>query len=87
MDKDELIKTAALYYVNNKSTIRDTGAMFGYSKSWVVRVFKTKLKYISPELYEKVKEVTKENLSKRHLRGGEATKIKYKNMQILCKES
>lgn len=87
MDKDEIVIAAAKYYVESRSTIRETGAKFGYSKSWVAKVFKSKLKYLSPELYEKVKEISEENISVRHIRGIEAIKRKHKNKQMLCLEN
>lgn len=87
MDKDEIVVAAARYYVESKSTMRETAAKFGYSKSWVAKVFRLKLKYLSPELYKKVKEVSEENISVRHIRGAEAAKRRSKNKQILCLEN
>lgn len=78
--KDDLVKKVAMYYIENKTTTRDTAKAFGYSKSWVCRVFNEKLPKISPELHKKVKEVTQENLINRHRNGGLATKYKYKGV-------
>ncbi|MBR5314349.1 MAG: sporulation transcriptional regulator SpoIIID, partial [Clostridia bacterium] len=40
----------------------------------------TKLRYINPSLYSLAKKVLETNKAERHLRGGEATKRKYKNI-------
>ena len=52
-------------------------AHFSISKSTVHKDVAERLKYIDEELYEKVSEVLKINLSERHIRGGIATKEKY----------
>ena len=36
-----------------------------------------RLRFIDPDLYERVKKVLEFNLSERHLRGGDATRRKY----------
>ena len=53
-------------------------AAMGVSKSTVHSDMNEKLKYIDSSLYEQVREVLAYNLRVRHLRGGMATRRKYK---------
>ena len=69
------------YIVLNNSTVRDTAKHFGISKSTVHQDITKKLKALDIILYYKVKEVLEKNKEERHLRGGEATKIKYEMMK------
>ena len=45
-----------------------------------------RLRTIDAELYDKVRKVTEENKSLRHIRGGEATRDKYMRMKENCEE-
>ena len=69
----------ASYIVDNNATVRQTASFFGISKSTVHKDLITKLKYINPGLYREVKIILDKNKAERHIRGGEATKRKYKN--------
>lgn len=40
-----------------------------------------RLKAISPQLYQQVKQVLEKNKSERHIRGGMATKSKYERLK------
>jgi len=68
----------AEHILETKHTVRDTAKVFGISKSTVHKDVTERLKDIDCILYEEVKEVLEYNLSIRHIRGGEATKEKYK---------
>lgn len=68
----------AEYIVAAKSTVRDTATAFDVSKSTVHKDVSERLRYIDYALYLRVKAVLDLNLSERHLRGGNATKNKYK---------
>ncbi|MBQ7968238.1 MAG: sporulation transcriptional regulator SpoIIID [Clostridia bacterium] len=70
----------AEYIVENNATVRQTAHFFAISKSTVHKDLVTKLRYINPSLYSEVKKVLDTNKAERHLRGGEATKRKYKNI-------
>lgn len=59
-------------------TVRAAGEKFGVSKSTVHKDVTERLRRIDAELYEKVKKILGVNLSERHLRGGMATRDKYK---------
>ena len=69
----------AAYIIDNGATVRQTAAFFGISKSTVHKDLISKLKYFNPALYARVKVVLDKNKAERHIRGGEATKRKYKN--------
>ena len=68
----------AQYIVRHQATVRDTAARFGISKSTVHKDVTTVLKQENRSLYEEVKEILEKNKQERHLRGGEATKKKYR---------
>ena len=69
----------ANYMVASKSTVRGTATKFGVSKSTVHKDISERLKLISPSVYGEVKKLLETNKQERHIRGGNATKIKYQN--------
>lgn len=75
---EERAVTLAEYIVENKATVRATAKKFCISKSTVHKDVAERLKKINPSLYLNVKEVLDLNKSQRHIRGGLATKRKYK---------
>ncbi len=68
----------ASYLVENKSTVRAVASKFGISKSTVHKDITKNLKGINHPLYCEVQDVLAKNKQERHIRGGEATKNKYK---------
>lgn len=68
----------AKYIIENKCTVRDAAKKYGVSKSTVHKDITERLKKINPRLAKEVREVLDENKAERHLRGGMATKKKYK---------
>ena len=66
------------YIIRNKATVRSTAKKFGVSKSTVHKDVAQRLKTIDPQLYKKVKMILDFNKSQRHIRGGIATRLKYK---------
>ncbi len=68
----------AEYLIEHKTTVRKVASHFGISKSTVHKDITQNLKKINLSLYENVKEILEINKKERHLRGGEATKNKYK---------
>ncbi len=68
----------ARYITETRNTVRMTAKAFGVSKSTVHKDLTERLPEINPQLYEEVKKILEHHKSVRHLRGGEATKIKYK---------
>ena len=67
-----------LYIVENNATVRAAAKRFGISKSTVHKDVTQTLKNINKSLYLDVKSVLTKNKEERHLRGGEATKMKYR---------
>ncbi len=68
----------ALYIIENKATVRAAAAKFGISKSSVHKDLVERLPTFNKPLYLQVKEVLEENKAERHIRGGIATRKKYK---------
>lgn len=69
------------YIAANKSTVRAAAKKFGISKSTVHTDVAQRLKKLNPSLYAQVREVLEVNKAQRHIRGGLATKEKYKNLK------
>ena len=65
------------YVIETKATVRDTAKVFGLSKSTVHKDITERLETVDCHRFCCVKDVLEFNLSERHIRGGEATKIKY----------
>ena len=65
------------YIIEHQSTVRDTAAVFGVSKSTVHKDITTLLPKLNSGLYKEVRAVLDVNKEERHLIGGEATKHKY----------
>lgn len=65
------------YIVENGATVRETAAVYGISKSTVHKDVKEKLRYENISLWRQVRRVLDKNKAERHLRGGEATRLKY----------
>ena len=68
----------AEYIIENKATVRAAATRFGISKSTVHKDLAERLEYINFGLYQQVKEVLEHNKAMRHIRGGIATRKKYK---------
>ena len=68
----------ALYLIENRATVRAAAGKFGVSKSTVHKDLSERLPAYNRALYLQVKEVLDENKAQRHIRGGLATRRKYK---------
>lgn len=66
------------YIIQSKATVRKTAKKFGVSKSTVHKDVSERLKKVNPQLYREVKSVLEINKAQRHIRGGMATRRKYK---------
>ncbi|CDM69412.1 Stage III sporulation protein D [Clostridium bornimense] len=71
----------AKYIIDSKSTIRKTAKIFGVSKSTIHKDMTERLPLINPQIAEQAKIVLDINKSERHIRGGKATKMKYKAIE------
>ncbi len=68
----------AVYMIENHATVRAAAAAFGVSKSTVHKDLSERLAACNRPLYLQVKAVLEQNKAERHLRGGAATRRKYK---------
>ncbi len=66
------------YVVTEKATVRSAAKRFGVSKSTVHKDLTQRLKDISPTLFCQAAEILALNRAERHIRGGNATRLKYK---------
>lgn len=66
------------YLVEHQSTVRSVAQIFGVSKSTVHKDVTYTLKQVNRGLYTEVQKVLQKNKQERHLRGGEATRQKYR---------
>ena len=68
----------AVYIIEHKSTVRAAASQFGISKSTVHKDLTERLPRVNPALYRQVRELLDLNKAERHIRGGLATRRKYK---------
>lgn len=69
------------YIIEHQSTVRDTASVFGISKSTVHKDLTSLLPQLNKGLYKEVRAILDVNKEERHLRGGEATKLKYERLK------
>lgn len=67
----------AKYILQTSNTVRQTAEVFGISKSTVHKDVSERLPRINQEMAEQVKNILDKNKAERHIRGGEATRLKY----------
>ncbi len=68
------------FIIENKATVRCAAKKFGISKSTVHKDVSERLPKINPALSAQVKEILEINKQERHIRGGMATKMKYRRI-------
>ncbi|NLY29935.1 MAG: sporulation transcriptional regulator SpoIIID [Firmicutes bacterium] len=66
------------YIINTNATVRQAARVFGVSKSTVHKDVTERLPRVNEELAAQVKKVLEVNKAERHIRGGEATRKKYR---------
>ncbi len=79
-DIESRMAELAKYIIENKATVRDTAKKFGISKSTVHKDVTERLEKNNRSMYYEVKQILEKNKAERHLRGGEATKRKFKKI-------
>ena len=77
-DMEARARALAEYVIETGGTVRAAAQRFGISKSTVHKDLTERLEQWDRVLYLQVKAVLEKNKAERHLRGGEATRIKYK---------
>ncbi len=70
----------ALYLIENRTTVRAAAKKFGISKSTVHKDISERLPLYNRSLWLQVKALLDENKAQRHIRGGLATRRKYKGI-------
>lgn len=68
----------AAYIIENGATVRSAAKHFGISKSTVHKDLSQRLPQCNKGLYRQVRSVLELNKAQRHIRGGMATREKYR---------
>ena len=68
----------AVYMIETGATVRSAAKHFGISKSTVHKDISQRLPQYNRTLYHQVRQVLEVNKQQRHIRGGMATRRKYK---------
>jgi putative DeoR family transcriptional regulator, stage III sporulation protein D len=78
---EERVLEVAKYIIDSKDTIRKTAKVFGVSKSTIHKDMTERLPKINPVIAEQTHSILELNKAERHIRGGKATKMKYKTAE------
>lgn len=71
-------RVLAVYVIETGATVRTAAKHFGISKSTVHKDLSQKLRHTDYALYLQVRKVLDKNKQERHIRGGLATREKYR---------
>ena len=75
---EQRARELAVYIIEHQTTIRAAAKHFGISKSTVHKDLSERLDKCSHALYLQAKQVLEVNKAERHIRGGMATREKYR---------
>jgi putative DeoR family transcriptional regulator (stage III sporulation protein D) len=78
---DERACELAVYMIQTGATVRAAAKHFGISKSTVHKDLSQRLQRCNKALYLQVRQILDINKAQRHIRGGMATRAKYKKKQ------
>ncbi len=81
-DIDERAKDLAVFIIENRATVRAAAKQFGISKSTVHKDLTERLPRVNTALYGQVRQLLDINKAERHIRGGLATRRKYRGDEI-----
>ena len=70
----------AVYMIETGATVRAAAKHYHISKSTVHKDISQRLEHYNPALYAQVREILEQNKRERHIRGGMATRKKYKGI-------
>ena len=73
-----LVEDLKTHIIENKATVRAAAARFGVSKSTVHKDMSERLEQIDRSLWLRVRAILELNKAERHIRGGLATRKKYR---------
>lgn len=77
----ERCEILAKYICDTKCTVRKAGWVFGISKSTVHKDITERLRKINPALGREVNIILQRHKEERHIRGGNATREKYRKIK------
>lgn len=77
-DINQRTEEAARYILLTGATVRQCARHMGVGKTTIHKDMRVRLKALSPGLYAEVGEILDRNRAERHLRGGAATREKYR---------
>ena len=69
---------AARYILKTGATVRACAEVFGVSKTTIHKDMRERLPELSPSMARRVDAVLRKNRDERHIRGGQATREKYR---------
>ena len=75
---EERVVELGQYIIENNATVRAAAKKFCISKSTVHKDVSDRLQSINPQMYVRVRGVLDNNKAQRHIRGGMATRRKYR---------
>ena len=75
---EERAQNLAVYMIETGATVRAAAQHFGISKSTVHKDLQQRLPQCNRALYAQVRQVLNTNKAQRHIRGGIATRRKYR---------
>jgi len=78
---EERVLEVANYIIGSRDTIRKAAKIFGVSKSTIHKDMTERLPMINPVIAMEAKDILDYNKAERHIRGGEATKMKYEAIE------
>ena len=81
---DKRARELAEFVLESGATVRAAAERFGVSKSTVHKDLTQRLEPIDRPLWLRVRAVLEHNKAERHLRGGEATRRKYRIRNAKC---
>ena len=79
-DMEARAKAIAEYIIETGGTVRSAASRFGISKSTVHKDITQRLERLNPTLFAQARELLDLNKAERHIRGGMATRKKYKGI-------
>ena len=72
------VTEAARYILKTGATVRACAEVFGVSKTTIHKDMRERLPELSPSMARRVDAVLRRNREERHIRGGQATREKYR---------
>lgn len=81
MDKNEICIKMAFYMIKEKATIRKVAKKFGIPRTTTYTYVTCSLEKINPKLAIEVKKVLMQNKTERAIRGGLATKERWRKIK------